>query len=434
MEGTKNISLFWYRRDLRVTDNRGLFQALKEQEQVQPIFVFDTNILDNLEIKANRRVAFIHEQVKNLKDEFIRMGSDLWVFYGEPMEVFNSLIHKYTVQSIYTNHDYEPYATERDGKVEELCISKQVIFKSFKDQVIFEKSEVLKNDGLPYTVFTPYMKKWKSQLDAHCTIFYDVASIAKNLHQIHEKQRLLSLNEMGFLPVDHWVPVKEIPIEKIKNYHQTRDLLGVSGTSQLSVHLRFGTISIRQLVKIASRYNEVYLNELIWREFYMQILWHFPHVVARNFKKAYDTLLWNTNEADFEKWCSAKTGYPIVDAAMHQLLQTGFMHNRARMIVASFLSKHLLIDWKKGEAFFAKHLTDYELSSNNGGWQWAASTGCDAVPYFRIFNPYTQSDKFDKNGSYIKRWKGDQGLPPMISHIEARERCLQMYKQALNRK
>ncbi|MBI9066343.1 MAG: deoxyribodipyrimidine photo-lyase [Salinivirgaceae bacterium] len=426
------MNLFWFRRDLRLQDNCALYYALKENKNVQAIFIFDTEILDDLEIKEDRRISFIYETIQKLKNELNKLGADLWVFYGNPMDIINTLTQKHSINSIYLNRDYEPYATTRDAEIEIFCNSQNITFKTFKDQVIFEKLEIAKADGKPYTVFTPYMKKWKINLNlATTTKAFPTKIHFENFNKISSIQKLISVKELGFVKVPHIVPKLNILHKTIKEYHVTRDLLAIEGTSRLSVHLRFGTISIRELVKVAMNTNETYLNELIWREFYMQILWNFPQIVSQNFKKKYNGIEWNTNEEDFEKWCSAHTGYPIVDAAMNQLLQTGFMHNRARMIVASFLTKHLLIDWRKGEAFFAKHLSDYELSSNNGGWQWAASTGCDAVPYFRIFNPYIQTERFDNNQIYIKKWGGEQGIEPIVDHKEARERCLQVYSKAL---
>jgi deoxyribodipyrimidine photo-lyase len=429
----KTINLFWFRRDLRLTDNHGLFEALKGPHTVQCIFIFDTDILNDLTNKADRRISFIYETVKELKKQLIDLGSDLWVYYGKPIQIFNQLFDTFTVGEIFTNNDYEPYAIARDKSVKQLASQKNIPFKSFKDQVIFEKNEVVKADGKPYTVFTPYMRQWKNKFYKQGLTTFETPGFFHKLHKTDSVQVFPGISRLGFEKMVHGVSALTIPDTIIQNYESTRDLLALEeGTSRLSVHLRFGTLSIRQLVNIALNWNQTYLNELIWREFYMQILWHFPQVVTRSFKPAYEHIPWNNNADDFEKWCSGKTGYPIVDAAMHQLLETGFMHNRARMIVSSFLTKHLLIDWRKGETFFAQHLLDYELSSNNGGWQWAASSGCDAVPYFRIFNPYTQTQKFDKDGIYIKRWKGEQGIFPVIEHQAARQRCLHVFKKALN--
>ncbi|MGE4287320.1 MAG: deoxyribodipyrimidine photo-lyase [Salinivirgaceae bacterium] len=433
MEKQENINLFWFRRDLRLTDNTGLYQALKSANKVQPLFIFDSAILDDLTEKRDRRVSFIYETIAQLKKELVQMGSDVWVFYGNPLEVFKKLLSAYKIASVYVNHDYEPYAIRRDAEIKELCETLGTSFLSFKDQVIFEKNEVVKDDNKPYTVFTPYMRQWKKRLAEKPITAVNTSDFFSSLNRVEQVQNLIAIAALGFQPTKHGVGHPLIDEVSIKNYHLTRNDLSLeAGTTQVSVHLRFGTVSIRQLVKKAIALNETYLNELIWREFYMQILWHFPQVVTQSFKPAYDKIPWNTRTADFEKWCQAKTGYPIVDAAMNQLLQTGQMHNRARMIVASFLTKHLLIDWRKGEAFFGQHLTDYELSSNNGGWQWAAGSGCDAAPYFRIFNPYTQAEKFDAQGIYINRWGGNQGLEPIIAHQKARERCLSVYKNALN--
>jgi deoxyribodipyrimidine photo-lyase len=436
MENTNKpqISLFWFRRDLRLTDNAGLYHALREQKQVQPIFIFDTYILNDLQNNEDRRVSFIYEQIEKLKKEFISLGSDLWVFYDNPQAIFQSLIQKFTVSVVYANHDYEPYAQTRDKAISEICKTKGILFTTFKDQVILEKSEVTKSDGKPYTVFTPYMRRWKEALIQIPIQICDSKPFLGNLNKHEKISQTPALESMGFKKTMHGVSPLIIPTEIISTYQNTRDLMGIEGTSRLSVHLRFGTISIRQLASLALRTNETYLNELIWREFYMQILWHFPHVVTQSFKPNYDNIPWNSSQSDFERWCTAQTGYPIVDAAMNQLLQSGFMHNRSRMIVASFLTKHLLIDWRKGEAFFAQHLTDYELSSNNGGWQWAASSGCDAVPYFRIFNPYTQAERFDSDATYQKKWDNKKTIKPIIEHTEARERCLRVYKKVLSAK
>jgi len=425
------ITLFWFRRDLRISDNAALYAALLEKTPVQPIFIFDTDILNDLQNPEDKRVSFIYEQIERLKKEFVELGSDLWVFYDSPLAVFQNLTQKIAISAVFANNDYEPYAQTRDKAISELCKTKGIPFKTFKDQVIFEKSEVTKSDGKPYTVFTPYMRRWKDTLINNPIQNYDTKPLLGNLNLTNRISQLPTLDDMGFKKTAHGVTPPIIPTNIIAHYQDTRDLMGLEGTSRLSVHLRFGTISIRQLVSMALKTNETFLNELIWREFYMQILWHFPKVVTQSFKPNYDAIPWNSSQSDYERWCSAQTGYPIVDAAMNQLLQTGFMHNRSRMIVASFLTKHLLIDWRKGESFFAQHLTDYELSSNNGGWQWAASSGCDAVPYFRIFNPYTQAEKFDANGTYQKQWGNKKVVTPIIEHTAARERCLRVYKKAL---
>jgi len=426
------ITLFWFRRDLRLNDNTGLYAALNQHTHVQPIFIFDTNILDDLDRPTDKRISFIYEHIEKLKIQLQELGSDLWVFYGKPIVIFQKLIAENNIKAVYTNTDYEPYANQRDSSITAFYQESNIPFYSLKDQVVFEKLEIAKDNGTSYTVFSPFMRKWKIVFAEKGMVINDLQPLYANFNKSCEIVPLFDLEEMGFKKSQHQIGSPDFPSEIIKNYNLTRDFMAIDGTSRLSVHLRFGTISIRELVKMASVTNETYFNELIWREFYMQILWNFPHVVTRSFKPQYDNIPWNRSESDFQKWCTGNTGYPIVDAAMHQLLQTGFMHNRARMLVASFLTKHLLIDWRKGESYFAKHLTDYELSSNNGGWQWAASSGCDAVPYFRIFNPESQTLKFDPQGDYIKKWGGEQGLKPIIEHKQARERCLATFKKALS--
>lgn len=423
-------SLFWFRRDLRVQDNAGLFHALKENKDVVPIFIFDTTILDTLEDKADRRVEFIHQSLTVMQQQLEEAGSSLLAFHGDPIDIFTSLRPKV----VYTNHDYEPYARKRDEQVKNILSQSGVDFKTFKDQVIFEKEEVTKDDGKPYTVFTPYSRKWKSLLTpAHLKSYPSENHFAsfKKIKAIP----LPSLQELGFestgLPFPERV-IKQILVEK---YDQQRNFPAIEGTTRLSVHLRFGTVSIRKLAQLAQKKNEVWLNELIWRDFYHMILWHFPQVEKHAFKPAYDRIEWRNDEKEFNSWCEGKTGYPIVDAGMRELNATGFMHNRVRMIVASFLVKHLLIDWRWGEAYFARKLLDFDLAANNGGWQWAAGSGCDAAPYFRVFNPQLQTEKFDPELTYIKRWVPELGTDkyprPMVDHKLARERVLQVYKKAL---
>ncbi len=425
------FSVFWFRRDLRLNDNVGLYHALNNSVAVQSVFIFDTDILNDLTKPYNRAVSFIYHQVKKLKEELNNTGADLWVFYGKPVEIFRQLSANYRIEAVYFNHDYEPYARQRDQEIVAFCHQKGIKVASYKDQVIFEKDEVLKPDGTPYTVFTPYCRKWKERLSGISLTSVCSEQKLSGLRQ-STTEPLIMPKDMGFVVANDLYCKPLIPIDKIANYHKTRDQLGIDGTTRLSAHLRFGTISIRELVAIAMQNNGTYLNELIWREFYMQILWHFPQVVTQSFKPVYDRIPWNSSANDFKRWCNAETGYPIVDAAMTELMETGFMHNRARMIVASFLTKHLLIDWRKGEAFFAHYLTDYELASNNGGWQWAAGSGCDAVPYFRIFSPMEQTRKFDHDGVYIKKWNGNKNIKPIVDHKWARERCLSVYKTALN--
>ncbi|MFM2428763.1 MAG: hypothetical protein RL012_647 [Bacteroidota bacterium] len=430
----KALTLFWFRRDLRLDDNHGLYQALKTNDPVLPLFIFDANILENLDDQADRRVQFMYEQIQRLKVTLEKVGSTLLVCYGKPVVVYQQLASNLHLKAVYTNHDYEPYATHRDQAVTKCLASYQIAFHSFKDQVVFEKDEVMKDNGTPYTVFTPYMKKWKALFRSEMVYEFDSSALLHHCLQT-TPLHLLSLKTMGFQNQNRDFPGKTIDLVRIKKYDQQRDMPFVLGTSRLSVHFRFGTISIRTATRIAREYNEVWLNELIWRNFYMMILWHFPHVVVRSFNSAYDEVEWENDRTHFRAWCVGKTGYPIVDAGMRELNATGYMHNRLRMITASFLTKHLLIDWRWGEAYFAEKLLDFELSSNNGGWQWAAGSGCDAAPYFRIFNPHLQTQKFDPAFKYIKQWvpefESAAYLPPIVVHGTVRERALVAYKKAL---
>ncbi len=425
-----NTSICWLRRDLRLQDNTAFFHALKNEKLVQVLFIFDADILDNLEDKKDKRVEFIHQSLELIKIELQKAGSDLLVLYGTPQEIFQRINPK----SVYTNHDYEPYARKRDNAISEILKEKNIPFHTFKDQVIFEKDEVIKDDGKSYTVYTPYSKKWKAKLQTKDIKTYDTAPLFHNLKRISDLS-FPALREIGFNKTGAVFPERIIKLDIIKQYKDQRDIPGIEGTSRLSVHLRFGTVSIRKLVQIAMQHSEKWFNELIWREFYHMILWHFPHVEHKAFKPAYDQIEWRNNEDEFEAWCEGRTGYPIVDAGMRELNTTGFMHNRVRMIVASFLTKHLLIDWRWGEAYFAKKLLDYDMAANNGGWQWAAGSGCDAAPYFRVFNPYLQTDKFDPEKKYIKKWVPEAGTSaypkPIVDHTFARDRVLRVYKEAL---
>ena len=428
------VSIFWFRRDLRLEDNVGLCQALSSDHPVQPIFIFDQNILSKLEDKRDARVHFIHTQLQGLNEKLTTHGGQLDVRVGDPMEIWQQLLKDYQIEEVFANRDYEPYALRRDKEVYDLLAENGIRFRGFKDQVIFEKSEVTKDDGKPYTVYTPYSKKWKSFLrEEH---LQSHPSEELKFWYSNTGLNLPSLQDIGFEESPIQIPKKVIGKDKIRDYHKTRDIPSFFGTSRLGVHLRFGTISIRTLATLARATNEKFFNELIWREFYQMILYHFPHVVEGNFKKSYDLVKWRTDEADFHKWCDGKTGFPIVDAGMRELNETGYMHNRVRMITASFLCKDLLIDWKWGEAYFAKKLLDFDLASNNGGWQWAAGTGVDAAPYFRIFNPASQQAKFDPDFKYIKKWVPEFGTDaypqPMVDHKLARERTLSAYKDALN--
>lgn len=432
------IAIFWHRRDIRTTDNAGLYHALKSGLQVIPIFIFDKNILEKLANKSDKRVNFIHEQISDLKLEYQKLGTDLWVEYGEVNDIWKSLVKKFNIKKVFINHDYEPYANDRDAEIKQFFNNLSIDFLSFKDQCIFEKEEVTKDDGKPYTVFTPYSRKWKAKLNDDYLKPYETEKYFDALLKVETLQPLISLNEMGFEKVVVNYPSKQTTLAIIKNYSEQRNFPSIAGTSKLGIHFRFGTISIREKAKKTIGISEVFLNELIWRDFYMMILHHFPHIVKRAFRPEYDKINWINNEHDFKSWCEGKTGYPIVDAGMRELNETGFMHNRVRMIVASFLTKHLLIDWRWGEAYFAQKLLDFDLSANNGGWQWAAGCGTDAAPYFRVFNPTLQAQKFDKENQYIKKWVPEflsiNYTKPIVEHTFARNRCLQVYKEALSNK
>ncbi len=430
------INIFWFRRDLRLEDNAALYHALRADAPVLPIFIFDTEILQNLDDKKDRRVALIHFYLLEIKKKLLEMGSDIKILFGKPEQVFEKILLEYDLNAVYCNHDYEPYAESRDKKIKDILEKKGVKFISTKDQCIFEKNEILKDDGKPYTIFTPYSKKWKQKLNPFYLKSYPSEKYFAHFLPCPTKFSTPSLADIGFEHDPTFVlPSAQISDKIIKNYTENRDFPAINGTSRLSVHLRFGTISIRKLAQKAHELNETFLNELIWRDFYMMILWHFPHVVNGAFKKQYDEIQWRNNESEFAAWCEGKTGYPLVDAGMRELNATGFMHNRVRMVVASFLTKHLLIDWRWGEAYFAEKLLDFDLAANNGGWQWAAGSGCDAAPYFRVFNPKLQTEKFDKNLAYIRLWipeLGDFSYPtPIVAHEFARVRVLDAYKKAL---
>ena len=431
-----SVNIFWFRRDLRLHDNAGLYHALKKGKKVVPVFIFDRNILDELEDRNDRRVEFIHSSLLQIQHMLAVVGSTLDARYGFPNEIWKQLVQDYPIADVYTNSDYEPYARQRDAEVAAILKANNISFHNFKDQVIFEKDEVLKDDGKPYSVFTPYSKKWKATINRVYLDSYPTEKYFLNFFRQAERE-LPSLDQMNFKPTGTQFPGMNWKKEIIKQYGKQRDFPAIEGTSRLSVHLRFGTISIRELAREAQELSETFLNELIWRDFYQMIIWHFPHVVDHAFKPEYDNIRWRNNEKEFEVWCKGETGYPIVDAGMRELNATGFMHNRVRMIVASFLTKHLLIDWRWGEAYFAKKLLDFDLAANNGGWQWAAGTGNDAAPYFRIFNPYLQTKKFDPELKYIRKWVPEfEELTypkPIVGHEAARQRCLKAYGEALKK-
>jgi deoxyribodipyrimidine photo-lyase len=423
------INIFWFRRDLRLEDNVGLHHALQNDIPVLPLFIFDTDILEELEYRKDPRVAFIHQQVSELHK---KLHGSLLVAHGVPLLFFKEILDVYDVQAVYTNHDYEPYAIQRDLQVHNLLKERRISFKTFKDQVIFEKDEIVSPSGAPYKVYTPYKNKWLEKFHRLPTSSGTTRNSPANFYK--KQFKMPSLEGIGFLQSEIEIPSSDVKEEIIANYSTSRNYPSRAGTSRLGVHLRFGTISIRLLVKIAASLNATFLEELIWREFYMMILYHHPYVVVRALKPQYDKIEWRNNPEEFKAWCEGKTGYPIVDAGMKELNATGFMHNRVRMVVASFLTRHLLIDWRWGEAYFAKKLLDYELASNNGGWQWAAGTGTDAQPYFRIFNPTLQTQKFDQNLEYIKKWVPEINsfdYVPIVDHKFARARAIDVYKKAL---
>lgn len=431
------ISIFWFRRDLRLDDNAGLHHALKNGNPVLPIFIFDSQILEKLP-KQDARVNFIYERIQAMNRELDEQhGKGISVYHGNPTQILEELVQEFPVVSVFTNHDYEPYAVQRDKEVAEMLQSKGVSFHSYKDQVIFEKGSICKDDGNPYVVYTPYKNRWKSAFKPleHLQEFHTQKHF-KNLYTLIDHPHV-SLQDIGFEPSSIRVEAYNLSPNLIQGYEDTRNLPALEkGTSRLGPHLRFGTVSIRKVVgKAVQEKNETFWNELIWREFFMQILWHFPHTVTKSFKPKYDRISWRNNEAEFNLWKTGQTGYPLVDAGMRELNKTGYMHNRVRMLVASFLCKHLLIDWRWGEAYFALKLLDYELASNVGNWQWACGSGVDAAPYFRIFNPTTQLNKFDAQGAYIHKWVPEfQELtypPEIVNHKLARERCLKVYKDAV---
>tara|TARA_B110000902_G_scaffold7537_1_gene8937 strand:- start:120 stop:1406 length:1287 start_codon:yes stop_codon:yes gene_type:complete len=423
------MTIFWFRRDLRLLDNTGLNLALSESKDVQPIFIFDDDIIDELS-KDDPRLNFIYQELLKINKELLSYNSSLKVYHGNPLKVFKELSRENPELVVYTNRDYEPYAIKRDKDINQLLLENGSSLISCKDQVIFEKNEVVKNDGLPYTVFTPFKNKWLAKFKEeglHVELELNSGNFNKSSHAFP------SLKELGLEKSSIEVP--SFSLEKVHNYEETRNFPFLDSTSKIGPHLRFGTVSIREIVSKAKDLNDTYLSELVWREFFMQILWHFPKVVHENFRKKYDFIQWRNNQEEFEKWCKGETGYPLVDAGMRELNKTGFMHNRVRMVTAGFLCKHLLIDWRWGEAYFAKKLLDYELSSNNGNWQWSAGTGCDAAPYFRVFNPSEQIKKFDKQNSYINKWIEDFNEfsypDPIVEHSFARNRAIASYKEGL---
>jgi len=434
----KTINIFWFRRDLRLDDNAGLYHALKSDKPVLCLFIFDREILDKLDDKDDARVTFIYNAIENLNAQLQQHGSSLLVKYADAVDAWQQLINEYEIANVFTNHDYEPYAKKRDTDVASLLKTQNIGFHTYKDQVIFDGEEVLKDDGKPYTVYTPYMRKWYQKLNDFYLRSYPAKKYLKNLYR-HRTTAIPSLKEIGFTASHTAFPDAGFYKEVIGDYAQTRDFPGKKGTSHIGIHLRFGTISIRKMAHDAHQaFDKTWLNELIWREFYMMILDNFPQTANHAFKPEYDRIEWINDEKQFDAWCRGQTGFPLVDAGMRELNATGYMHNRVRMVVASFLTKDLLIDWRWGERYFARKLLDYEMASNVGGWQWAAGSGTDAAPYFRVFNPDSQLKKFDPELKYIKKWVPEYAdfskyPKPIIDHAFARERCLKAFKKALSR-
>lgn len=435
-KNSQPITICWLRRDLRLEDNAALYHALRSGNPVLCLFIFDTGILDKITDRTDRRLVFIQRALEQLHARLTLMGSSLCVKTGKTEDVWKQLTAEFPVAAVFCNHDYEPYARLRDHAIDKLLLAKNIPFHTCKDQVIFEKEEVVKDNGTAYTIYTPYKNKWRAKLNP----FYLRSYPTEKYFRAFLKTSPLafpSLEQTGFRDSGETFPVPEVSDDLLHNYASQRDLPAVHGTSLLSVHLRFGTVSIRKLARRGLAQSDTWLNELAWREFFMQILWHFPHAEKGAFKKEYDRIQWRNDENEFRRWCEGRTGYPMVDAGMRELNATGFMHNRVRMVTASFLIKHLLIDWRWGEAYFAEKLMDFDLSANNGNWQWAASSGCDAAPYFRIFNPAEQQKKFDPQGLYIRKWIPETGTKdypaPIVEHRFARDRCLLAYKTALQK-
>lgn len=428
------VNIIWLRRDLRLEDNTALFHALKTRENVLPLFIFDPFILEQLEYRPDYRVNFIYNVLKGIKQELEQIGATIYVAHGQPVEVFKTLSEQYHICSVYANRDYEPYALQRDAEVERFFKNHKTEFITYKDHVLFEKEELVKPDGKPYTVFTPYKNRFLEKLNQEMLHSYKTSVYYHHFLRI-KPLPMPTIESLGFDQVNVDFPAKTLPQKLLDRYALDRDFPARNGTSRLSVHLRFGTVSIRKVTALAMHHSDTFLSELIWRNFYSQILWFFPHVVTKSFKPAYDAIRWENNPDHFQAWCEGRTGYPFVDAGMRELNATGFMHNRVRMITAGFLCKHLLIDWRWGEAYFASKLQDYELASNNGGWQWAAGSGCDAVPYFRIFNPELQAAKFDPDLEYTKKWIPELGTADypekIIDHAFARDRAIKRYNEVV---
>ncbi|GAB3541219.1 cryptochrome/photolyase family protein [Spirosoma fluminis] len=436
---TEPLSIVWLRRDLRLHDNAALYYALRSGRPVLVVFIFDRLILDTLEDRQDRRVEFIHTEIHKLHSDLAKIGSGIVARYGRPIDVLKQLTEEYNIADVYTNYDYEVYAKERDAVVCTMLEERGIGFYVSKDQTILDREEVVSGSGSPYTVFTPYSNNWLSKLAGSLGEFYlksyPTENYFTNFYKTQPEDHIPRLEEMNFQPVGEAFPKPTVSAELLRAYQKMRDFPAQTGTSELGIHLRFGTISIRDLARQAQETSPTFLKELAWRDFYFQVLDHFPHVEKHSFRRAYDNIQWRNNEAEFERWCTGRTGYPLVDAGMRQLNATGWMHNRVRMVTASFCVKHLLIDWRWGEAYFARKLRDYDLAANNGGWQWAAGSGTDAAPYFRVFNPALQAQKFDPQGEYIRKWvpefNGLDYVQPVVEHTFARQRAIDTYRKAL---
>ena len=424
----------WFRRDLRWQDNRALDAALTSGHPVVPLFVFDKNILDRLDNQDDARITFLHDRISHMQGEASDLGGSLLVVHDDPINVLETLAENGMMKAVYTNEDYEPYAQTRDAAARNFLKTRGVAFHTFTDHVIQAPGEVTKPDGTPYTVFTPFSKRWHLNLSEENM---KTSPSEKHLGSLHTWDSTLpSLDSIGFKRSSISAPEATITKNVLTQYSEMRDIPSVRGTSRLSVHLRFGTKSIREAAKEGFKYSEKWLTELIWRDFYQHVMHAFPHSMKDAFRPQYDRVPWRHNDEDFQRWTRGETGYPLVDAGMRELLATGFMHNRVRMVVASFFCKHLLLDWRLGERHFAAHLLDFELASNVGGWQWAAGSGCDAAPYFRVFNPTSQLQKFDRELTYVRKWVPEYGTEsyptPMVDHKMARQRAIDTYKNALS--
>lgn len=429
------VTLFWFRRDLRLNDNAGLYHALKNHSDVLPMFIFDQAILDSLPSK-DLRVVFIHQTISELKAQLQQKGSDLLVQHGQPLSVYKKLLKNYKIQAVYANHDYEPSAVRRDEEIKKFCEANQIQFLTYKDQCIFEKKEIVTDQQKSYTVFTPYKKKWLNSLSPFYLKPYPNEKYEASYFKVKSPSKMISLKEMNFEDQNFQFPEKKVSFKMLSDYVEKRDFPYLeNATSHLGIHFRFGTISVRKAVKETLQKSPAWVSELIWRDFFMQVLWNFPQVEKTSFKPQFEKVAWRINPEEFKRWCEGKTGYPMVDAGMRELNQTGHMHNRVRMVVASFLTKHLFMHWSLGERYFAEKLLDYDMAANNGNWQWAAGTGCDAAPYFRIFNPTSQFEKFDPEAKYVKKWVPEFGTEkytkPMVEHTFARDRALENFKKAL---